>query len=715
LLLKSVVRGLGGQDTARRWQAAANALRAARLVGAGRPPVLERLRGAGGIVMVVEIWRVGGANPDVAEECCALALLMAPSHGRQVATSGALDCTLSTWHRFGSEAARAPLLQVLSEMILVILPHMSEKPIAMPRLAAESLRTVLPLGPVTAVVALLKALAHMAHDPRLAPELTTTIDLPDLALTVLSDPRWGAEVHVRRLAAESFIRPYAVQLHETSKSPHPAIIAAGDQVISRPHELPEAEVAVKGCALQPNRETLVAAAAAHALRLRLECWRSRYTTYHGTPNLEAQHFKEVPALSFDADFESGSMGQVARLAAREYDILLLPDSGSNSHIQWFCFRVRGIEADVLYTFHLSNLNKPGSLFEEGCLPVVFSRKGNAATGTTWMRQGINLAYHLCDSGKRHRITFDLRFAYDDDEVFIAHAPPYTYSDLRKDLGRWPEVASRPLALTNGGREVTALSCGDPTKPHVCIIARAHPGETHGSWVMRGILEFLLGGGQESEACLQNVHWLLVPMLNPDGVSTGRTRTNLAGVDLNRHHHDDAAIETMGLRAALHGEADSQLLAFIDIHSHSRRRGIFAITNGTDADPLVERIAARTNLMDAVGTSRSEVRMQDQGVGRVAAAHVGYKYSLTLETSLCARHAAAGGQHLSLEDLQHSGKAVCLAVSDLASVEGGEASAGLSTGADALGALSLGMDDIEPHADRQLREESELAWSEEEPE
>eukprot|EP00403_Amphidinium_massartii_P000613 CAMPEP_0178377288 /NCGR_PEP_ID=MMETSP0689_2-20121128/3842_1 /TAXON_ID=160604 /ORGANISM="Amphidinium massartii, Strain CS-259" /LENGTH=989 /DNA_ID=CAMNT_0019997339 /DNA_START=14 /DNA_END=2980 /DNA_ORIENTATION=+ len=672
-LLKSVVRGLGGQDAARRWQAAGNALRAVRLAGSGRTQVLERLRGNGGLAMVIEVWRAGGSNADVAQECCALVLLMAPGHHRQVATSGAFDCAMSSWHRFGSEATRGPLLQVLSELVLVLLPHLAERPLALVRLATDSLRALLPSGPATAIAALLKVTA------RLPSELTTTTDLPDLALAVISDGKWGSQVNLRRLAAESFVRPFAA-LADGSRSPHSgAAPIAGDagptSSGSRPHELPEAALVAQASTRHPVGDPILGASqSANALRFRLECWRARLLSSHShVVDAAAQGaMDEVPALELDADFESGSLGPVTRLGLREYEIRLLPDwSGSNSYIQWFCFRLRNMEAGVMYTFHLTNLNKPGSLFEEGCQPVTFSKFSHEASGVGWTRQGTNIAYHPCDGGKRHRITFDLCFPYNNDEVFLAHAPTYTHTDLLRDLDRWPHVERKSLAASCNGKDITALSCGDRTKPRVCIIARAHPGETHASWVMRGVLEFLLEGGTDAEPALSNLCWLLVPMLNPDGVSTGRTRTNLGGIDLNRHHHDESAPETMGLRAALQEESDSgsPLLVFIDIHSHSRRRGIFAITNSTDADPLVDKIAARTPLMDVPGTIRSEVRTQDQGVGRVAAAHVGYKYSLTLESSLCARHSAAGEQHLTLEDLRQVGRAVCMAVADLALEEG----------------------------------------------
>merc|ERR1712173_130023 len=66
-----------------------------------------------------------------------------------------------------------------------------------------------------------------------------------------------------------------------------------------------------------------------------------------------------------------------------------------------------------------------------------------------------------------------------------------------------------------------------------------------------------------------------------------------------------------------------------------------------------------------GTNRHELRSQDEGTGRVAGARLGYLYSMTLESSLGARHLGAGNQHLSLADLESVGSALCLALLDLA--------------------------------------------------
>lgn len=72
---------------------------------------------------------------------------------------------------------------------------------------------------------------------------------------------------------------------------------------------------------------------------------------------------------------------------------------------------------------------------------------------------------------------------------------------------------------------------------VCISARVHPGETGASWMMKGVLDYLLGFSDNANVLRQKYLFKLVPMLNPDGVINGNTRCNLSGVDLNRHWMD----------------------------------------------------------------------------------------------------------------------------------------------------------------------------------
>ena len=67
-----------------------------------------------------------------------------------------------------------------------------------------------------------------------------------------------------------------------------------------------------------------------------------------------------------------------------------------------------------------------------------------------------------------------------------------------------------------------------------LTARVHPGETVGSWMMRGAINFLTDvQDQDADLLRDNFIFKLVPMLNPDGVINGNYRCSLAGCDLNR--------------------------------------------------------------------------------------------------------------------------------------------------------------------------------------
>lgn len=66
-----------------------------------------------------------------------------------------------------------------------------------------------------------------------------------------------------------------------------------------------------------------------------------------------------------------------------------------------------------------------------------------------------------------------------------------------------------------------------------VTSRMHSAETHGSFIMRSILNELVTRAENYDSFLSNYVVKLVPMINTDGVTIGNTRSSLVGLDLNR--------------------------------------------------------------------------------------------------------------------------------------------------------------------------------------
>lgn len=74
---------------------------------------------------------------------------------------------------------------------------------------------------------------------------------------------------------------------------------------------------------------------------------------------------------------------------------------------------------------------------------------------------------------------------------------------------------------------------DPTKRSILITGRIHPGESNGSHVLKGFIDFLCSNSSEAVELRRLCNFLIVPMLNPDGVVLGNSRCSASGRDLNR--------------------------------------------------------------------------------------------------------------------------------------------------------------------------------------
>lgn len=197
--------------------------------------------------------------------------------------------------------------------------------------------------------------------------------------------------------------------------------------------------------------------------------------------------------------------------------------------------------------------KPKSLYSMGMKPLLYSERDAQTNGIGWRREGADICYYRCSSKEKQAtycLTWTVHFPHDHDTCYFAHSYPYTYSDLQRYLLAMTNdtvysqyCKLRALCQSLAGNTVYLLTITSPSrnpdeaaaKKAVVLSARVHPGETSGSWVMRGFLDFILSNAPDAQLLRELFIFKVVPMLNPDGVIVGNYRCSLAGRDLNRNY------------------------------------------------------------------------------------------------------------------------------------------------------------------------------------
>lgn len=117
---------------------------------------------------------------------------------------------------------------------------------------------------------------------------------------------------------------------------------------------------------------------------------------------------------------------------------------------------------------------------------------------------------------------------------------------------------------------------------VILTARVHPGETNSSYIMQGIIEYLVSNEKGARLLRNQYVFKIVPMLNPDGVIVGNYRCNMAGVDLNRQYSNPntkVSPEILALKDMIKQTLECRKIeVYCDIHGHSTQKNIFVYAN-----------------------------------------------------------------------------------------------------------------------------------------
>lgn len=309
------------------------------------------------------------------------------------------------------------------------------------------------------------------------------------------------------------------------------------------------------------------------------------------PALLFQQCSFAPAnqVHFDADFESGSLGQVKRIGAKrvrvapgekvphlsylisgKFDPENPIDTALSPSANWYCFRMTGVKGKQIY------LTTPD----------------NGVARTSYSYDGVRWDHlPLAESPGGF---LDKRF--DRDTVFVALYAPYTYSYLQKRLKQWttcPDVTLDTIGFSYEGRPLQLLHITDASVPadrksRIWIHGRIHPSESPASYLVDGLVDYLSSDTPEGRSLRQQIDAYILPFANPDGVADGLSRSNALGVnqEINFGRSEDSTVvEVRTIKQTLENlTAERPFDIALNSHSQLSESATFWMHRGSSTTP-----------------------------------------------------------------------------------------------------------------------------------
>ena len=308
-------------------------------------------------------------------------------------------------------------------------------------------------------------------------------------------------------------------------------------------------------------------------------------------NNDEENFEE---LIFESRFESGNLRMVIQTDENEYDLLLKNDINASKYSQWFYFQLKTkLSCSKKLTFNIINCEKEHLIFNNLKI-LCYSENLHK-----WRRVGEEISYYVNKHSKENKKLYTLSFSFFfnheniNDTLYFSYCFPYTYTDLQNYIENLlmrtnsktflrHEILTKSLAgnkidlivITNLSSSFEEIAL----RPAIILTGRVHPGESNSSFVIQGVLDYLISETRESYFLRNQYIFKIIPMLNPDGVINGNYRTSLSGKDLNRLWPDpreNVCPEILAVKNLVKTTLLSRnVYMYCDFHGHSNKYNNF---------------------------------------------------------------------------------------------------------------------------------------------
>jgi murein tripeptide amidase MpaA len=309
------------------------------------------------------------------------------------------------------------------------------------------------------------------------------------------------------------------------------------------------------------------------------------------------------AVKFESRFECGNLRMAIKINDNEFDLLLKNDINSAKLSQWFYFKVdidRSKYQHNSVKFNIINNQKNDTLFSKGLKVLMYEERTK-----TWSRNNRDVFYFIngltaLEDKKLYTLTFTIDLPeYDynnpnnNETYYFSYCYPYSYTHLNTYLysiflnpSNKSILRYETLGMTQSVNPLNMLLITEFTsnfeqlakRQCVVLTSRVHPGESNSSFVIQGVIDYLLSNCKIAKFLRSAFIFKIVPMLNPDGVINGNYRACLSGKDLNRMWQDpreNLSPTIYYTKEMIRKTLQSRdVFLFCDFHGHSNKSNYF---------------------------------------------------------------------------------------------------------------------------------------------
>ena len=316
-------------------------------------------------------------------------------------------------------------------------------------------------------------------------------------------------------------------------------------------------------------------------------------------------------IIFDSDFEEGNLRMAIEIIKnKEYDLIMRPEYNAKKLYTFFFFSVliksygdNNNENNNYIKLNIINKPKDKNFYNGQCPVLMFDSSINKWTRNTFNVYTINNGIKNPNLKNEFKSYFSLTFSFyykPNVKYYFASCYPYTYTQLRLYLNTLNKNCFKQIikfgeaGYTYNKNKIpylviTNFNCSEEElneKKCILVTGRIHSGETVSSYVVQGVIDFLINLKNPISNYLRDKYiFKIIPMLNIDGVIFGNYRLNILGKDMNRlwlntipfnsNECDKSSLSINNIIEIIKKTLNNRnIFLYCDFHGHSGKQNFF---------------------------------------------------------------------------------------------------------------------------------------------